>query len=344
MGAQQKKWIDSGLVPVSGCEAWHSVVVGETGDNIIYDYSGNGRTAVCTAGANAPVVQANILNGEPAIYFDRAAGRLPLKYTGAVSAKHVFCLASYQDATFANFDGILTGISTTPLLIGNSGTNKFFHITDNNPYNFFHNSAVKSSGDETAPVSGKFALSEQIFTNSLTLTGLQIGQDRADTTRKWKGWFAESIVFSRILTERERLGVYLYFNLKYALFNLGVNSLPLYFPSPSVTGFLYSRFQDAPPDYSKITDSVEYDDGGRDFNQFALIPPLKWELEFNNRVLSQVFIYDQFWKIARIVKKFNFLDKYNQPWANVQIESYDRNHEAHKSWKKSSRFNLVKYP
>lgn len=347
-----QKWLDSGLIPTDGLVAWHAVVPGETGNDIVYDYSGNNRNASCSP-TGAPTAASSALNDRAGMYF--GGSNNALIYTGAVAVKHLFCLCSYEDAAFPagsdGYKGIYSGTALGALLLGNQGTNKMCHQPDNDPYTFYYNSEAKSSADETAPVSGNFAVLEQRFTNAVNLAGLQIGQDRNNSARKWKGWFINALAFSRILTETEIARIYLFYNL---FFRSRVTplDLPLVFPAPQTMGLQgYFRFLDAPENFEEITSVHTYQDKSRSFNESADAPPLRWEVVFNlsdnqgkDALLAKRLVFDDFNRRAGISQPFTFTDKYGTVWEDVRIESYDRNHEGHRSWRQAVKFNLVKYP
>lgn len=335
----QVDWINTGLVPPAS--AWHTVETGVSGNEVVYDYSGNNRHLTGTT--NLPVFTPNVLNGEPAMYFDGTKN--PLVYDGGnVLGKHIFVLASYADATFSGLNGILSATSGLTILTGaGATTSRFFDNTTDigDDYLYRKNDVNYALSNQLAPMSGNFALMEIIYPGVATFDGLQIGQDRSFTARRWKGYFVESIVFDRRLTNAERRGVMLYFNLKYALHKIG---LPFWFPSPDITDILYSRFYAPPLDYDRITDDYEFEDGSKTLNEFADEPPKRWQLEANQRDRELIYIFDKFWNTARKVYKFLFRDKYNIIHDNVRVENYSRSHEAHKSWIEDARFDLVRYP
>src|SRR5690242_10467067 len=105
----------------------------------------------------------------------------------------------------------------------------------------------------------------------------------------------------------------------------------MYFPSSDITGIPKSRFYAAPPDYDQITDSWQYEDGGRDFNEVAppANAPRRWEYGFTGLTPEQAKIFDDFYDAVRKVTPFDFRDKYGVVWSNVYVEDYSRAHEAH---------------
>jgi hypothetical protein len=120
------------------------------------------------------------------------------------------------------------------------------------------------------------------------------------------------------------------------------------FPSDYYTGIPRSRFYAEPPDFDKITDSWEYADGGKDFNEVADNPPRRWEYEYilisaTNTDPASAAQFDTFYNTVRKSTPFNFLDKYGDVWNNVYVEDYSRTHQAHKPWVVFIKFKLVGY-
>lgn len=117
------------------------------------------------------------------------------------------------------------------------------------------------------------------------------------------------------------------------------------FPNPAVSGLRYKRYRAIPRDFGGVTDSWEYEDGGRDFNRRTSNPPYKWEIEYGPLTAAQFAQFDTFWETVGIDVTFDFTDKAGTTHTNnVRVESYERNHDEHKSWRSFVRFVLVKYP
>jgi hypothetical protein len=337
------KWRETKLVPTDNLQAWHEVEPGVTGNHIIYDTSGNNRHVACDP-ANAPQVQANVLNKQPAVYFPGTS--LPLQYAGLFWAQHIFLVVAYDGASLANaYEGIMSALSTFYFFIGEaSGQTRFFALDPSlEPYTYKKNGTVFANSNMQAPMGGvkNTALCEILLPAPLAIDGIQFGQDRIFTARKAKFWFFESLIYSTPRTAEEILRIYLHFNLKFGLWKTG---LPLRFPSPDLTGILYSRFDAAPLNFAEITESHEFEDGGKTFNERADEPPRRWEIGFEGLSPAEAVIFDEFWNQARLVNQFDFLDKSGTLWQNVRIEDYERSHEAHQSKIKRARFRLVKYP
>lgn len=339
------QWKNTGLLPTSGQLAWHQYEPSVSGDFIIYDYSGNTRHIQCTPGPNQPVLHTDVIDGQPGWYFSGTSD--PLFFLGSNTPKHVFILASADEATFPDYRGLLSGVTSGTILVSDTTPfDRFFDAGLGAGFVYRKDDVLWPNNNMKAPMSGAFGLMEVQMPSGIALDGIQVGKQLA-LARKWKGYFIEQIIYNRVLTTAERMRVKLYFNLKYSQWQRG---LPLYFPSDDFINIKRRRFYAEPPAYSEITDSYQFEDGGKTFNEVGDTPPLRWE--YNYQLVNsngstdppEVKIFDEFNNIARLINPFNFTDKYGTVWENVRIESYDRFHEKHMPWRQDVRFKLVKYP
>ncbi len=117
----------------------------------------------------------------------------------------------------------------------------------------------------------------------------------------------------------------------------------IYFPSDYFTGIPRNRFYDEPPDYDQITDSWEYEDGGKDFNEVADNAPRRWEYFYTGLSPSEAVQFDEFYSEVRLSKPFLFVDKFGNVWNNVYIDKYARTWDEHRSWIVTVKFHLVGY-
>ena len=344
-------FLNLGIIPKANLEYWHALdgltEVDFVSDSaIVPDYSGNGRDLTLDVSAVPPaldstVYKANLFDKRPVLYFDGASSD-PFKNSAAiVSIKHVFMLVKFDGAAFAGNEGLLSDTNAINVLAGGGAASTIFFNFSFANYTYFYNFAAKAQSNQTAPIN-VWALVEIQKTDGFPMQGWQIGRQLGGATARWKGWWAENLGFSEVLSETDRQKVYLYFALKFGTQNLGQN--PLYFPSDDFLPFRRSRFFAEPPDYRRITDSFEFEDGGMTFNESAGGAARRWEYDYLSRTPAQAAIFDEFFNQARFAGKFLFLDKYGETHTNVQIESYNRSHEAHKSWKNDCKFVLVKYP
>jgi len=336
-----QEWKNTGLIPTSGLFAWHMYEMAVSGHNVIFDYSGNGRT-IDSSATNQPILTANVLYGQPGWYFD-GVNTVPLNWTGTAGIKHVFILASNDEAAFTTNRGLLSGETSGDVLASNSSGDTFFNLALGNEYR--KSDAAWAESNQKAPMNGAAALLEVSNATGLGLDGIQVGKQKNLAGRIWKGYFFEQLIFDRVLTLTERQRVMLYFNIKFSQWKVG---LPLRFPSDDLMQFRRSRFYSAPPEYKDTTDFFEFEDRGRTFNEAADAPPRKWEYVYRKRTAAQTVIFDEFWNQARIAHPFTFLETHRDgrsiEWSDVRIEDYNRAHEAHKSFENNIEFKLVKYP
>jgi hypothetical protein len=121
------------------------------------------------------------------------------------------------------------------------------------------------------------------------------------------------------------------------------------FPSFTFSGIRPSREQESAPDWGKITDEFEFEDGGKTFNEVADVAPIRWEYEVTLPAMSATAardaaaIYHDFYNTVRKSQPFNFTDKYGTVWTGVHVEEYERTHDAHRSWVVKVAFRLVSF-
>lgn len=337
------EWKNTGLVPTSGLLAWHMYEAGASGHHIIFDYSGNGRT-IDSPTLNAPVLTSNVLYGYPGWYFDGASSTEPLNWSGSLTVKHGFVLASHQDAAFNLNRGLLTGETSGDILVSNNSGTDFFDISGTVPdFGYRKSDVLYAQNNQEAPMGGQAELLEFASSTGIGLDGIQVGKQRNLANRVWKGFFFEQLLYDRILTSVEKDRIKLYFNLKFSQWRVG---LPFYFPSDDILEYRprRSRFYAEPPRYQDITDSYEFEDRGRTFNEVADEPPRRWEYQYLRRPPEQALIFDAFWDQARTANPFIFRDKSGVEWSDVRIESYNRQHQKHLSMFNDIDFRLIQYP
>ena len=232
------------FVPKAYLEAWHAtdkMLVTED-DITLVDISRNSRHV--TASGDLPAIEAGKKNGLPAVYFDGTND--PFIYTGAVSCKHLFCVCAYEEEEFGagEFPGIISDISTYGLLAGEEDSDEFHNFTANGVYGFANSDVGLTLDNAQAPVNGTFAVIELIFPAALPLSGIVIGRDRGNASRKWKGWFLESLIYSEVKTAYDRMLTYRYFAMKYHLWPLNGSGTLNRFPFPSNHTEAVDRVQD----------------------------------------------------------------------------------------------------
>lgn len=223
------KWSKMSAVPLSGMLAWHMYGEDTSLNNNIADYSGNGRHVTCGAG-NTAVLQTNLLNGHPGWYFN--GSRDPLVYSGNVTVKHLFIVASYEDAAFAENEGLYGGVAAGDILVSEALGDEFFDFTANQVYTYRKADVPIAVGAADAPMSGKHALLELTSSEGFGLDGIQIGKQRGFATRLWKGWFFEAIAYGVVLNDLQRMMINEYFAMKYHLWPTVASGL-YRFPFPA---------------------------------------------------------------------------------------------------------------
>jgi hypothetical protein len=216
-------------VTKSGLLAWHKYEAGVSTNGLCNDYSGNGRHLV--RARDPPTLTADVLNGQHGWHFD--ATKNPLMYTGAtVTSKHVFILASYDDATFNEFRSLLAGASGTSsqyLLLGDSGTDHFVDPGIGANFTYRKSDILYADNNAKAPMDGAFALIEVQMPSGYDLSDIQVGNADGLSNHAWKGYFVEQMIYSRVLSDNERHDIYEYIAMKFLLWkqnSAGLNVFP----------------------------------------------------------------------------------------------------------------------
>lgn len=213
-------WKNMNLIPMHDMAFWHMYEQGVSTQQLCKDYSGNGRDLTCTL-VNRPTINTNALNGNPGWYWDGAT-KIPLAWTGSTlnGLKHIFVVASADEATFAIDRGLLSGAATFGVLVGQVSTNKFYDLSG------IFGSYIPSLADVQysvstfpGPMSGNFAVIELQSTTGFSLDGIQVGRDRNFTgpSRIWQGYWFEQMAYTTQLTDPERWKIYQYFAMRYWL-------------------------------------------------------------------------------------------------------------------------------
>lgn len=221
-------WRKLEAFPRKNLEGWYQYVPAETGNTVIYDDSGNARTLNSSL-SNSTYLQTNVINGQPAL---RLTGfQDPLKYVGNVPVRHIFVVASFDNATFAGNEGLVTDAATNGFLVGaGTGTNKFFDFDPQIVVSSYRKNGVSyPKTNMLAPMSNQIGIIEMKLSSTMVLDSLQIGRDRNDNTRRWTGFFVEMLVFSAEKNENELRRIYEYFATRYWLWrknDTGLNIFP----------------------------------------------------------------------------------------------------------------------
>lgn len=221
------------LIPTSGLLFWHDA--GEAYDDaslvVMPDRSGNSRSLTATSGPTSPTIVAGALNGRPAVAWSGTQN--PLTYTGSMTIKHLFIVASYTDATFsASLAGLIGGktvASGAAILVGAASDTKFYNNAYGGTYKFRRRDVSFAENNQQATMSGVFSIYEVSLETGFNVDGLVLGRDRDNTARKWKGRVTDLIGWNRVIDDAERDAVYEYLALKYLLWrqvSSGLNVWP----------------------------------------------------------------------------------------------------------------------
>lgn len=217
-------WKNMNLIPMADLEAWHMYEPGVSGHNVIYDYSGHDRHLTCGAG-NAPVLTADVLNGQPGWYFN--GSRDPLAWTGSVTLKHVFLVISLTDATFSAHHGILSGLTAGDILTTSNTGTLFYDLSATSSRT---RDILYASNAHVAPISENAAVVEVVFAAGVTMDGIQIGKQRdiSGPARLHKGYFFDDVCYSAVKNDQERLRIYQYAAMRYHLWQRTAAGLDVY--------------------------------------------------------------------------------------------------------------------
>lgn len=219
----------STYLPMQSIAAWHSFEPGISGNNIVFDRSGNNRHISCDP-ANSPYLVGNILVDQPGWYFDGT--RNPLVFNGNLQVKHLFFVATVSTPLFVLHEGLLTAPTGMPLLIGaGAGTNRIwnlFNAAGISNYSYFKSDVSFAPNNQLAPMGNLFAVMELILPDGVDLNGIQIGQERANTAMKFNGFFVENQMYSTVLNKDQRRRIYDYFALRYHLWRKLSDGLNIY--------------------------------------------------------------------------------------------------------------------
>jgi hypothetical protein len=204
-------------IPRADLLAWHMHEPDVSANNSVLDYSGNALNLSCGAG-NSPVIQTiAAINGQPAWYFNGSRDPLASTSSTGQGVKHAFILCSHEDATFNELRGVLSGKTSNVILVSNNTGDTFF---DPSSFGFGatvyrKNDFIFANNNAKAPMSGTWALIELSFVTGGSIDGIQVGQQTTITARKWKGWWADQLVYSAVKNEASRRFIYEYYAQRY---------------------------------------------------------------------------------------------------------------------------------
>lgn len=166
-----------------------------------------GRDAVAQAtAANKPTLQVAELNGHKTVRWDTTPNDV-LVGTKPIAYKHAIVVMKHNGAAWAGNEGVLTSPTSDPdnpndiVLAGSSGGTTF--VNDGRITTDYHmNGAAHAEGAMDSPMDawGIVSISNPAGWNSI----VQLGHDRDDAARYFKGDIAEVILLTEILPDANR--------------------------------------------------------------------------------------------------------------------------------------------
>jgi hypothetical protein len=196
-------WLDaSTLALANGADVWTWP-----------DLSGHADVAARPGQDNPPSFAATGANGKPAVHFDNPNSEWLFSSTSIGAVGHVFAVTRYNGATFASYDGLLTG-SVELILVGELGTNRFYPATGGGTY---YTNGVDTTSTRVAPMNGVLSIVGLALATPPTTVKPIVGNDRYVVPRFWDGDIAELITYDHALSTAERQQVEGYLRTKWGL-------------------------------------------------------------------------------------------------------------------------------
>lgn len=148
------------------------------------DLSGNSRHM--TPSSSTPPALNDLSHGRTELRWNGSTTN-PLQTAGGTfSATHVFLAASYDNANFSGYDGLMSALNTVGMLVGGDGTNAFFNLSMSASYRI--NGVDHAESSMSGPMSGAVSVIEWSVPSPASLTnGFQLGSDRDFASRIWTG-------------------------------------------------------------------------------------------------------------------------------------------------------------
>lgn len=153
------------------------------------DVSGNERPFTQVSPSLQPTYKTNIVNGLPAILLDGVVDFMNTP-TIATGARSFVLVAKYTGATFASYDGLLTGTQDFIGLIGNPGTANWYPSDANGLY--------KDGEATNQGVTNAWHVFIATTATPRTMA-FRIGMDRGNTERNWNGYITEVAMYSGLI-------------------------------------------------------------------------------------------------------------------------------------------------
>lgn len=168
--------------------------------SFLQDYSGKNRMLSSTG--SQPICQTNSINGKSAVLWDGT--NTPLVNNSTFQIRCGWIVAKYAGATFASYNGLLSGLVSQSILVGNLGTSNFNYFPENDAafYEFRSGDRIYPPKAAPAPMN-QYKLLFFRFWQPVTVQGVEIGQQTNLTTRRWNGQVAFLRLDSRNYCEQE---------------------------------------------------------------------------------------------------------------------------------------------
>ncbi len=299
-------WTKSSRVPRNGLAAWYQYEPGVSANNLINDYSGNGRHVSCGAG-NAPVLTANLLAGQPGWYFNGT--RDPLQWSGSLNIRYAVVVGSFEDAAFSQYQGVVTGLTNGDVLLSNNSGTLIFFDSGSPQFDYRKNDVLYADNARQAPVSGSHSIMEMIMPGGIPMDGVQIGKDRNFTGRLLKGWIFEVLLFTIDPTELMRRFLFEYLAMRYWLW-------PRVADGKAVFPFVFNKQINR--EYGRetyLSEPYEGEPTGLIRGDFKSA----YELPFNLRESHELLAAEEFFRSHQPLSKFVLRDFRHQPHRDTVV-------------------------
>lgn len=191
------------------------------------DLSGNSRHLV--AASSQPLIKTNAVNSKKSIIWDGTKN--PLVHTGTFRINSGFLLVKVDGDFTGTYQGILSTPADWGILTGIGGSNLFYDFL----YNFYEfrlNDRIYPQAAAPAPIS-TFGIIYFRFWQRLLIDGIQLGQDRGFTARKFDGEISLLALYDRDWCESEIRKMFQ--SIAYS-YQLGIENVFPYRGSKSDTG------------------------------------------------------------------------------------------------------------
>lgn len=294
-------WAQMNCIPRAGLEMWNHHEAGVSTNGHMADYSGNARHL--TVGSNQPVITPDVINDEPAWYWDGTKSGLQNGTT--INAKHIFLLAGHELAAFTQQRGLLTGVTSGDALLSEASGTKF---VNSSPTLYRRNGVTFAAANMQAPMVSVGIL-EAVFSAGISPNGTVLGEHGSVGGRRWKGWATDLIVYSRVLSEIEVYHIYRYYAWRYWLWQIsgGLNVWP--FLANKSRGYEQDREYYLSEPYSGETTALLRGE-----------PKESFLLSFTNRTQAEFLAARQFHRTHYPNTKFVYRDHRFRPYRETVVK------------------------